>query len=60
MFLRLEIFVDFAIYFDVLESAVKYDKYFRIDCPVVEIRYMPFEHEFESGKWSHYVFLFVV
>ncbi len=46
MFFGLEIFVYFAIYFDVLEGAVKDYQDFRVDRPVVEIRDVPFEHEF--------------
>lgn len=48
--LRLEVLVDLAVYFDVLEAAVENDQDFSVDGPVVQVRDVALEHELERGQ----------
>ncbi len=60
MFLRLEVLVDFAVDLDVLEGTVKGDQDFGVDSPVVQVRDVPFENEFEGAKRTNQIFMFIV
>ena len=44
----------------VLQGAMQHNKHFRGNCPVVQVRNVSLQDEFEGANWTHLVFVFSV
>ena len=60
MLLGLEVLVDLAVDFDVLEAAVENDEDFSVDGPVVQVGNVSFKYELECRKRADLVLVLAV
>ena len=60
MLLRLKVLVDFAVNLDVLQATMENDEDLGVDCPVVQVRDVALEHEFEGGQGRNLVFVLAI